>query len=49
MTTELVALGYQHDWLSILGSPFMRNALIGGTVVALAAGLMGYFLSLIHI
>src|SRR6185312_12936699 len=32
------------DWWTILGSPFMRNALIGGTVVALASGLMGYFI-----
>ena len=44
MTTQLVAIGYQQDWWTILGSPFMRNALIGGTVVALASGLMGYFI-----
>lgn len=44
MTTEVMAMGYQQDWWTILGSPFMRNALIGGTVVALASGLMGYFI-----
>ncbi|OBF16482.1 metal ABC transporter permease [Mycobacterium sp. ACS4331] len=44
MTTELIALGYQHNWLQILTSGFMRNALIGGTLVALAAGLIGYFI-----
>lgn len=43
MSTTLVALGYQENWTQILGSAFMRNALIGGTIVALAAGLIGYF------
>jgi zinc/manganese transport system permease protein len=43
MTTSLVALGYQDNWWQILTSAFMRNALIGGTIVALAAGLIGYF------
>lgn len=43
MTTSLVALGYQENWWQILSSAFMRNALIGGTIVALAAGLIGYF------
>lgn len=39
-----LALGYQHNWWQILTSAFMRNALIGGTLVALAAGLIGYFI-----
>ncbi|BBX20033.1 zinc ABC transporter permease [Mycolicibacterium duvalii] len=43
MTTTLVALGYQENWWQILSSSFMRNALIGGTIVAVAAGLIGYF------
>ena len=43
MTADLVALGYQRDWWPILASGFMRNALLGGTIVALAAGLIGYF------
>ncbi|MGB3486051.1 MAG: metal ABC transporter permease [Mycobacterium sp.] len=44
MTTELIALGYQENWWQILTSAFMRNALVGGTLVALAAGLIGYFI-----
>lgn len=44
MTHTVLALGYQENWVQILGSAFMRNALVGGTIVALAAGLMGYFI-----
>ncbi|WP_099022361.1 metal ABC transporter permease [Mycolicibacterium palauense] len=44
MRTDLIALGYQENWLDILTSSFMRNAVIGGTLVALAAGLIGYFI-----
>ncbi len=43
MTIRLVAVGYQGDWWAILTSPFMRDAMLGGTIVALAAGLIGYF------
>ncbi|MFA5708871.1 metal ABC transporter permease [Mycolicibacterium sp.] len=43
MHTTVIALGYQEHWWDILTSAFMRNALIGGTLVALAAGLIGYF------
>ena len=43
MTSHLTALGYQPNWWPILTSAFMGNALIGGTIVALAAGLIGYF------
>ena len=43
MTTRLVAVGYQEDWWLTLTSPFMRDALLGGTIVAFAAGLIGYF------
>lgn len=32
------------EWL--LGSPFMRNAFLAGTLIALACGLVGYFLVL---
>jgi zinc/manganese transport system permease protein len=42
--TQVIALGYQSNWWDILTSAFMRNALIGGTLVALAAGLIGYFI-----
>lgn len=44
MTQTVIAMGYQDNWLHVLGSSFMRNAWIGGTIVALAAGLMGYFI-----
>jgi zinc/manganese transport system permease protein len=44
MSVSVVALGYQDNWWGILTSEFMRNALIGGTLVALAAGLIGYFI-----
>jgi zinc/manganese transport system permease protein len=44
MSTSVLALGYQQNWWQILTSVFMRNALIGGTLVALAAGLIGYFI-----
>ncbi len=40
----MLAIGYQDNWWQILMSAFMRNALIGGTLVALAAGLIGYFI-----
>ncbi len=43
MTTWVMAFGYQDNWWPILTSSFMRNALVGGTIVALAAGLIGYF------
>ena len=39
----LAAIEFQANWLEVLGAPFMRNALIGGTLVALVAGLVGYF------
>lgn len=44
MTMQVIALGYQENWWQILTSAFMRNALIGGSLVAIAAGLIGYFI-----
>jgi len=44
MLTTVTALGFQENWWDILTSSFMRNALLGGTLVALAAGLIGYFI-----
>jgi zinc/manganese transport system permease protein len=41
--TALASVEFQDNWLEILQSPFMRNALIGGSLVAVAAGLLGYF------
>jgi len=43
VATQVTAFGYQDNWWPILTSPFMGNALAGGTIVALAAGLIGYF------
>jgi zinc/manganese transport system permease protein len=48
VTVHVVALGYQHNWWPILTSRFMGNALMGGTIVALAAGLIGYFVVVRH-
>jgi zinc/manganese transport system permease protein len=39
----IAEVGYQSDWLETLGAPFMRNAFIGGILVAVAGGLIGYF------
>lgn len=41
--SEVATVQFQSDWLEILQSPFMQNALIGGSLVAIAAGLLGYF------
>lgn len=39
----LAAIEFQANWWEVLTAPFMRNALIGGTLIALVAGLVGYF------
>jgi zinc/manganese transport system permease protein len=41
--SAFAAVQFQPDWLEVLMSPFLRNALIGGSLVAVAAGLLGYF------
>src|SRR5262249_25505232 len=38
-----IGAGYQSDWFDILQTSFMRHAVIGGSLVALAAGFLGYF------
>lgn len=43
MGVVLAAAGYQSNWLEVLGTTFMRNAMLAGVLVALAAGLLGYF------
>ncbi len=43
MSVQVLAVGYQDNWWQILNASFMANALAGGTIVALAAGLIGYF------
>lgn len=37
------AAGYQPNWLEVLGADFMRSAFLGGALVAVAAGALGYF------
>jgi zinc/manganese transport system permease protein len=37
------AVEFQPNWVEVLGSDFMRNAFLGGALVALAAGALGYF------
>jgi zinc/manganese transport system permease protein len=44
VTVRWLAIGYQDNWWPILISPFMRDALLGGTIVALVAGLLGFFI-----
>jgi zinc/manganese transport system permease protein len=39
----LADVGYQSNWIDVLRTGFMRNAFIGGTLVAIASGLIGYF------
>lgn len=43
MSAHLFAAGYQSDWLEVLGSDFMRSAFVAGLLVAVASGLLGYF------
>ena len=38
MESIFVCLEFQTDWWQVMTSSFMRNALIGGTLVAIAAG-----------
>jgi zinc/manganese transport system permease protein len=41
--SALADVQFQSNWLDVLRSPFMQHALIGGSMVAVAAGLLGYF------
>jgi zinc/manganese transport system permease protein len=41
--SALAGVQFQSNWLDVLRSPFMQHALIGGSMVAVAAGLLGYF------
>jgi zinc/manganese transport system permease protein len=43
MNDLLAEVGFQSNWVDVLGTTFMRHALIGGSLVAIAAGLLGYF------
>jgi zinc/manganese transport system permease protein len=39
----LADVRFQSNWLEVLRAPFMQNALVVGSLVAVAAGLLGYF------
>ena len=41
--SEINPIQFDPAWWQTLQAPFMQHALIGGTFVALAAGLLGYF------
>jgi zinc/manganese transport system permease protein len=43
MKQALASVEFHSDWLDVLQTSFMRHAMIGGTLVAVAAGLLGYF------
>jgi zinc/manganese transport system permease protein len=43
VSATVLAVEFQSNWVDVLQSPFMRNALVGGSLVAVAAGLLGYF------
>jgi zinc/manganese transport system permease protein len=43
MTSLLADVGYQANWTEVLRADFMHNAFLGGTLVAIASGLIGYF------
>jgi zinc/manganese transport system permease protein len=38
-----LAVQFQPRWLDVLQAPFMQHAMVGGSLVAIAAGLLGYF------
>jgi len=39
----LGAVGYQANWFEVMQAEFMRNAMLGGALVAISAGMLGYF------
>lgn len=43
MTALLAEVVFQSNWLEVLTAPFMRRAILGGSIVALIAGVIGYF------
>jgi zinc/manganese transport system permease protein len=43
MRQALASVEFHSDWLDVLQTSFMRHAMVGGTLVAVAAGLLGYF------
>lgn len=43
LRSTVATAGYQSDWFETIREPFMRNAFIAGVLVAVAAGVIGYF------
>ncbi|WP_409328448.1 metal ABC transporter permease [Trujillonella humicola] len=43
MSALAASVQFQSNWWDVLQTGFMRNALLGGSLVAIAAGLLGYF------
>lgn len=43
MLHVLADVGFQSNWFDTLQANFMRNAFVGGTLVAIASGVIGYF------
>src|SRR4051795_12413885 len=43
MRLDLSSVEFRSDWLDVLQTSFMQHAMIGGSLVAVAAGLLGYF------
>ena len=37
------AVGYQPNWIDVITSDFMRTAFLGGVLIAVSAGLLGYY------
>lgn len=46
MGALLAEIGFQANWFEILTSDFMGHAFVGGTIVAVVSGLVGYFVIL---
>lgn len=46
MLQQLAGIGYRAEWLEVMSTSFMRHALVAGTLVALAAGPIGYYVVL---
>jgi zinc/manganese transport system permease protein len=43
MNEVLAEVQFQANWFDVLQTSFMRNALVAGSLVAVAAGVLGYF------
>ena len=43
LAAHIADVSFQSDWLDVLRTTFMRHAFLGGSLVALASGLIGYF------